>query len=160
MIRILYTPAIYLIKLIFRHYNYHSNTNNSKVLSTIKNLFFTIKNVLYIIKSQHTKRGVRVVDGAILEGLCGSNSTVGSNPIPSVYGGMNFCSIPPYCMQNGKEPYLLTGHLVGRGKWHCKPVKAKQSSFCRFNKVGKLNFKLPQKSVKSPQNSNFGILKG
>ena len=38
--------------------------------------------VLFIINIQ-PKRGVRVVDGAILEGSCGGNSTVGSNPISS-----------------------------------------------------------------------------
>ena len=32
--------------------------------------------------------------------------------------------------------YLLTGHLVGSGKCHCEGECPKQSSFCRFCKVG------------------------
>ena len=35
-----------------------------------------------------------------------------------------------------RNGYLLTGHFVGRVSCHCEPVKAKQSSFCRFNLVG------------------------
>ena len=35
-----------------------------------------------------------------------------------------------------KFEYLFSGHLVGSVSCHCEPVKAKQSSFWRFIKVG------------------------
>lgn len=40
------------------------------------------------------------------------------------------------CRQNPQTRYLFSGHLVGSIMCHCEGKKPKQSSLCRFKKVG------------------------
>ena len=57
-----------------------------------------------------SKRGVRAVDGAILEGSCGSNSTVGSNPIPSVFQSTKRELVEIYSLKDARH-----GRIEGIG---------------------------------------------